>query len=155
MRLMLKRSLFLLSLLALKVVAQSCNATVPCEVGCCNESGMCGLGPNCEPRSHTTLYHLYQSLTIVYTDCHDSICISDCDRKSECDPGGFTLQFAEARFCPLNACCSKWGSCGITKEVKLFPRATCTSSKPSLTQISSAATTGQQSQPAVGLSDCP
>lgn len=43
--------------------------------------------------------------------CGDN-CVSDCDRKSQCDPG-FGAKWAEREKCPLNVCCSKHGYCGV------------------------------------------
>ncbi|KAI2789668.1 hypothetical protein POX_d05163 [Penicillium oxalicum] len=48
------------------------------------------------------------------TICGDD-CVASCERKSECDPGGYG-DHAEAKNCPLNVCCSKFGFCGVTKE---------------------------------------
>jgi chitinase len=42
--------------------------------------------------------------------------VANCDRKSYCDPGNYTTQYAEVERCPLNVCCSKWGYCGLTEE---------------------------------------
>ncbi|KAG9495650.1 hypothetical protein J7337_012204 [Fusarium musae] len=47
-------------------------------------------------------------------DCGTN-CQSDCDRKSECNPG-FGSKWAENDKCPLNVCCSKHGYCGTTKD---------------------------------------
>jgi chitinase len=43
----------------------TCSATKPCALGCCSNTGVCGLGPDF---------------------CGDT-CISNCDSKSECNPG--------------------------------------------------------------------
>ncbi|RFU82010.1 chitin-binding, type 1 [Trichoderma arundinaceum] len=89
--------LFLLSLLPSIVVvqAQSCSASNPCKTGCCSKFGFCGLGPDyCAPK----------------------ICVANCDRKAECDPGGYGAAYVNHTTCPLNVCCSKWGFCGLTQE---------------------------------------
>jgi GH18 family chitinase len=49
-------------------------------------------------------------------DCSKDICVNNCDRKAECDPGGFGTGFVNATKCPLNVCCSKFGFCGTTEE---------------------------------------
>lgn len=67
--------------------------TSPCRIGCCSNSGVCGLGP----------------------DFCGSDCISSCDYKSECDPG-WGAQWSNATDCPLNVCCSKYGFCGTTED---------------------------------------
>ncbi|KAG7412159.1 Chitotriosidase-1 [Fusarium oxysporum f. sp. rapae] len=79
-----------------RVAAQddtTCSATKRCKNGCCNKSGNCGFGP----------------------DYCGTNCRSDCDRKSECNPG-FGSKWAENDKCPLNVCCSKHGYCGTTKD---------------------------------------
>ncbi|KAH5292828.1 hypothetical protein HBI11_188100 [Parastagonospora nodorum] len=73
-------------------LAQRCD-TGPCANGCCNSNGWCGFGPNF---------------------CGDT-CVSDCDRKSQCNPG-FGAEWAERDKCPLNVCCSKDGYCGTTDD---------------------------------------
>ncbi|EWG55818.1 hypothetical protein FVEG_17600 [Fusarium verticillioides 7600] len=86
----------LLLCLCLAVAAQddtTCSATKRCKNGCCNKSGNCGFGP----------------------DYCGTNCQSDCDRKSECNPG-FGSKWAENDKCPLNVCCSKHGYCGTTKD---------------------------------------
>ncbi|KAL6354004.1 hypothetical protein LRP88_12635 [Fusarium phalaenopsidis] len=72
----------------------TCSATKRCEQGCCNKSGNCGFGPDY---------------------CGESVCRSDCNRKSECNPG-FGSSWATKDKCPLNVCCSKHGYCGTTKD---------------------------------------
>ncbi|OBS25926.1 hypothetical protein FPOA_06459 [Fusarium poae] len=87
----------LLMCLCISVAAQNddttCSATKRCKNGCCNKSGNCGFGP----------------------DYCGTNCQSDCDRKSECNPG-FGAKWAENEKCPLNVCCSKHGYCGTTKD---------------------------------------
>ncbi|KAI1049556.1 hypothetical protein LB505_008067, partial [Fusarium chuoi] len=86
----------LLLCLCVAVAAQdetTCSATRRCKNGCCNKSGNCGFGP----------------------DYCGTNCQSDCDRKSECNPG-FGSKWAENDKCPLNVCCSKHGYCGTTKD---------------------------------------
>ncbi|KAG8361863.1 hypothetical protein FVEN_g217 [Fusarium venenatum] len=87
----------LLMCLCISVAAQSddttCSATKRCKNGCCNKSGNCGFGP----------------------DYCGTNCRSDCDRKSECNPG-FGAKWSENEKCPLNVCCSKHGYCGTTKD---------------------------------------
>jgi chitinase len=55
------------------------------------------------------------SLLSTCSDCDKSNCKGTCDRKSECDPGGWS-GFSELDKCPLNVCCSKFGFCGTTDE---------------------------------------
>ncbi|KAH7195298.1 hypothetical protein DER44DRAFT_536499 [Fusarium oxysporum] len=88
--------LFVVLLLCLYVAADdtTCSATKKCKQGCCNKSGNCGFGPDY---------------------CGKSVCRSDCDRKSDCNPG-FGKQWAKSDKCPLNVCCSKHGYCGTTKD---------------------------------------
>lgn len=49
-------------------------------------------------------------------DCAEEICVNNCDRKAECDPGGYGSDFVQKTTCPLNVCCSKYGFCGTTAE---------------------------------------
>ncbi|KAF5591120.1 hypothetical protein FPCIR_6195 [Fusarium pseudocircinatum] len=72
----------------------TCSATKKCKQGCCNKNGNCGFGPDY---------------------CGKSVCRSDCDRKSDCNPG-FGKEWAKGDKCPLNVCCSKHGYCGTTKD---------------------------------------
>ncbi|RYC80923.1 hypothetical protein BFJ63_vAg16191 [Fusarium oxysporum f. sp. narcissi] len=92
----LRAWLFVVLLLCLYVAADdtTCSATKKCKQGCCNKSGNCGFGPDY---------------------CGKSVCRSDCDRKSDCNPG-FGKQWAKSDKCPLNVCCSKHGYCGTTKD---------------------------------------
>lgn len=96
-----------LALFTLQVASQRCNSTSPCEQGCCSSYGYCGFGPDRKLR--IPLYH--NSLTFAL-DCGDG-CISDCDRKSECNPG-FGSEWAVKDKCPLNICCSEYGYCGVS-----------------------------------------
>ncbi|KAK1999146.1 family 18 glycosyl hydrolase, partial [Colletotrichum falcatum] len=73
----------------------TCSASVACEDGCCSKSGFCGLGPEY---------------------CSKSTCINNCDRKAQCDPGGYGEDYVVKTTCPLNVCCSKHGFCGTTEE---------------------------------------
>ncbi|KXX73815.1 Killer toxin subunits alpha/beta [Madurella mycetomatis] len=41
-------------------------------------------------------------------------CTSQCNWKSECDPG-WGIQYSNASTCPLNVCCSEFGFCGTTE----------------------------------------
>ncbi|KAF4828354.1 Killer toxin subunits alpha/beta [Colletotrichum tropicale] len=74
-----------------------CSASEGCDVGCCGPlnaetgKGVCGLGPEY---------------------CGEG-CTSQCDQKSECDPG-WGMEWSELAECPLNVCCSKYGFCGTT-----------------------------------------
>ncbi|PWY71578.1 glycoside hydrolase [Aspergillus sclerotioniger CBS 115572] len=76
----------------------TCSKTKPCQTGCCGPldstgTGNCGFGPDfCGPK-----------------------CTSDCDRKSECDPG-WGKEWANSSTCPLNVCCSRFGFCGTTRD---------------------------------------
>ncbi|KAJ5113892.1 glycoside hydrolase family 18 protein [Penicillium angulare] len=72
----------------------SCSAASPCKIGCCSNTGVCGLGPNF---------------------CGSDVCISSCDAKSDCDPG-WGSEWSTAETCPLNVCCSKFGFCGTTSD---------------------------------------
>lgn len=82
-------------LLALQANSQfTCSPTQPCDIGCCTKFGSCGLGPN---------------------SCGPENCISNCDRKSDCDPG-WGSQWSTAEACPLNVCCSQFGFCGTTAD---------------------------------------
>ena len=72
----------------------TCTPTQPCEIGCCTKFGSCGLGPD---------------------SCGPANCISNCDRKSDCDPG-WGAKWSAQESCPLNVCCSKYGFCGTTPE---------------------------------------
>ncbi|KAF2466138.1 glycoside hydrolase [Lindgomyces ingoldianus] len=90
---MILRVLILCFFLAGGAVAQTCSSSSRCENGCCNTNGFCGFGPDY---------------------CGDK-CISDCDRKSECNPG-FDSKWAKKEKCPLNVCCSKHGYCGTTQD---------------------------------------
>jgi chitinase len=86
-----------LSLLPLGVVVDAqytCSPTQPCAIGCCTKFGSCGLGPD---------------------SCGPTNCISNCDRKSDCDPG-WGAQWSATETCPLNVCCSKYGFCGTTSD---------------------------------------
>ena len=47
--------------------------------------------------------------------CSASNCISNCDSKSECNPG-WGKEWSKRDKCPLNVCCSKFGFCGTTEE---------------------------------------
>ncbi|KIH92205.1 hypothetical protein SPBR_02226 [Sporothrix brasiliensis 5110] len=88
-------TLTVLASLAASVVAAECSATQPCAIGCCSKYGNCGLGPDY---------------------CAAANCVSSCGAKSECDPGGWGLTYANATACPLNVCCSAYGFCGTTPE---------------------------------------
>ena len=82
-------------LLSSLVAAQfTCSPTQPCAIGCCTKFGSCGLGPD---------------------SCGPENCISNCDRKSDCDPG-WGSQWSTTTACPLNVCCSRFGFCGTTPE---------------------------------------
>src|SRR5947207_14711463 len=66
----------------------SCGPNKPCKVGCCGINNVCGLGP-------------------AY--CSTANCTSSCGEKSECDPG-WGPQWSSREKCPLNVCCSKFGT---------------------------------------------
>ncbi|KAF3278210.1 hypothetical protein TWF970_004662 [Orbilia oligospora] len=72
----------------------TCSPTKRCKEGCCSKDGWCGYGP---------------------TSCSAENCISDCDRKSACNPG-WGMQWSASQNCPLNVCCSPFGFCGTTPE---------------------------------------
>ncbi|KAL5363196.1 putative class V chitinase [Aspergillus floccosus] len=89
----------------------TCSADRPCELGCCSNTGVCGLGPKF---------------------CGDS-CISNCDRKSDCNPG-WGMEWSQADKCPLNVCCSEYGFCGTTEDFcgnKTVESPTCSGSSAS------------------------
>ncbi|KAF5549992.1 killer toxin subunits alpha beta [Fusarium mexicanum] len=72
-----------------------CTKKKGCKLGCCGPLdkegfGICGTGPK-----------------FCGTDC-----TSECDYKSECDPGGWGLKYSNFTTCPLNVCCSDYGFCG-------------------------------------------
>ncbi|KAH7124726.1 putative class V chitinase [Dactylonectria macrodidyma] len=74
----------------------------------------------------------------VVSDPTKDICINNCDRKSDCDPGGFGTSFAKKKSCPLNVCCSKHGFCGTTKDFcgnKKVRRPSCTSTTSSFARV--------------------
>ncbi|KAK3292952.1 glycoside hydrolase superfamily [Chaetomium fimeti] len=85
----------LLLLLVQPIFTQStpdytCSPTKPCTLGC----WICGMGP---------------------TFCAAGNCTSECNAKSECDPG-WGLEWSQATNCPLNVCCSKFGFCGTSAD---------------------------------------
>ncbi|KAL6229266.1 hypothetical protein BDW75DRAFT_245886 [Aspergillus navahoensis] len=51
----------------------------------------------------------------LIVNCSPESCVSGCDNRAYCDPGGYG-DYAEHSKCPLNVCCSKYGYCGITEE---------------------------------------
>ena len=70
-----------------------------------NGVGVCGLGPKF---------------------CGNG-CVSNCDRKGECDPGWGPGWSTDDK-CPLNVCCSEFGFCGTTKDFcggKTVPSPNC------------------------------
>ncbi|KAK4154117.1 glycoside hydrolase superfamily [Chaetomidium leptoderma] len=84
----------LLLLLTQPILTQStpdytCSLTKPCTLGC----WVCGMGP---------------------TFCAARNCTSECNAKSECDPG-WGIEWSQASKCPLNVCCSKFGFCGTSE----------------------------------------
>lgn len=34
--------------------------------------------------------------------CSEEICVNNCERKAECDPGSFGKEYVENEKCPLN-----------------------------------------------------
>jgi chitinase len=71
-----------------------CTKKKGCKLGCCgplNEDGVgiCGTGPKFCGKD----------------------CTSECDYKSECDPG-WGMKYSNLTECPLNVCCSAYGFCG-------------------------------------------
>ncbi|KAK4143425.1 glycoside hydrolase superfamily [Dichotomopilus funicola] len=112
---MLRRqaSLLLWSLLLLLVnpiLAQDSNPDYTCSPtkGC--TLGICGMGP---------------------TFCAPGNCTSQCDAKSDCDPG-WGPEWSQATNCPLNVCCSKFGFCGTTADFcdgKTVPSPQCPGGK--------------------------
>ena len=85
---------FAILILPLVTAQFTCSPTQPCSIGCCTKFGSCGLGPD---------------------SCGPQNCISNCDRKSDCDPG-WGPQWSTAESCPLNVCCSKFGFCSTTPD---------------------------------------
>ncbi|KAG4273145.1 chitinase [Fusarium proliferatum] len=72
-----------------------CTKKKGCKLGCCGPLnkqgvGICGTGPKFCGKG----------------------CTSECDYKSECDPGGWGLKYSNFTTCPLNVCCSDYGFCG-------------------------------------------
>ncbi|RDW81627.1 uncharacterized protein DSM5745_05184 [Aspergillus mulundensis] len=64
--------------------------------------------------------------------CGPENCVSSCNQKSECDPGDWGTEYANATTCPLNVCCSKYGFCGTTEEFcgsKKVKRPSCKSNR--------------------------
>lgn len=47
--------------------------------------------------------------------CSRGKCTSQCEWKSECDPG-WGAEWSQAATCPLNVCCSPFGFCGTTED---------------------------------------
>jgi chitinase len=43
-------------------------------------------------------------------------CISNCDYKAECNPGGWDPRYVASERCPLNVCCSTFGFCGVSRD---------------------------------------
>ena len=65
------------------------------------------------------------------TFCAPGNCTSECNAKSECDPG-WGLEWSQATNCPLNVCCSKFGFCGTSAEFcdgKTVPSPNCPGGK--------------------------
>ncbi|KAK4447080.1 glycoside hydrolase [Podospora aff. communis PSN243] len=78
----------------------SCSTSNPCRIGCCGNGGnpnnayICGTGEDfCGPS-----------------------CISNCDYKAECNPGGWDPRYVASERCPLNVCCSTFGFCGVSRD---------------------------------------
>ncbi|KAK0613259.1 chitinase [Immersiella caudata] len=76
-----------------------CSKAKPCKIGCCGPldstgKGNCGGGPDF---------------------CAKGKCTSQCDWKSECNPG-WGKEWSELDGCPLNVCCSPFGFCGTTQD---------------------------------------
>ncbi|PWY73016.1 glycoside hydrolase [Aspergillus heteromorphus CBS 117.55] len=95
----------------------SCSATVPCEIGCCDKYGVCGMGPDF---------------------CGTDVCVNSCDAKAECNPGGWPSEYVNATTCPLDVCCSEYGFCGTTEEFcgnKTVTAPSCDASSQSLTRV--------------------
>ncbi|KAI1497269.1 glycoside hydrolase [Biscogniauxia marginata] len=93
---LLSLTLALAGLLFGLTVAQddyTCGPDRPCELGCCSNIGVCGMGP---------------------TFCGQGNCTSQCGYKSDCDPG-WGPEYSAAEKCPLNVCCSEFGFCGTTE----------------------------------------
>lgn len=88
--------ILLILCVCLPVFADStCSTSSPCPEGCCSTYGVCGYGPDfCAPGN----------------------CTNSCNVKSQCDPGDWGPQYAEAEVCSLNVCCSPYGFCGTTSE---------------------------------------
>jgi chitinase len=121
------------------VVAQTtCSAIVPCETGCCDQYGVCGLGPDF---------------------CGPDVCINSCDAKAECNPDNWPSEYVNATTCPLNVCCSQYGFCGTTEEFcgnKTVTAPSCDASTQNITRVigyynSAAASRGCDGMPAYSI----
>ncbi|RFU27961.1 hypothetical protein B7463_g8376, partial [Scytalidium lignicola] len=96
---------------------QSCSATVPCAIGCCDKYGVCGLGPDF---------------------CSTENCVNSCDAKAECNPDNWPSQYVSSTTCPLNVCCSQYGFCGTTEEFcgnSTVQRPSCDIGSQSITRV--------------------
>ncbi|KAL6229180.1 hypothetical protein BDW75DRAFT_245961 [Aspergillus navahoensis] len=94
-----------------------CSATKPCEIGCCDKYGICGMGPDF---------------------CGADVCINSCDAKAECNPDNWPSEYVNATTCPLNVCCSPYGFCGTTEEFcgnKTVNEPSCDASSQSLMRV--------------------
>ncbi|PYH88797.1 glycoside hydrolase, partial [Aspergillus ellipticus CBS 707.79] len=99
------------------VADTSCSADVPCELGCCDKYGVCGMGPDY---------------------CGADVCINSCDAKAECNPGGWSSEYVNATTCPLDVCCSEYGFCGTTEAFcgnKTVTAPSCDASTHSITRV--------------------
>ncbi|KAK8109605.1 hypothetical protein PG999_007742, partial [Apiospora kogelbergensis] len=93
--------------------AEGCSKDNPCAVGCCSKFGFCGLGQDCK---NGIPYFMRVTLTFTLLVCAKDVCVDTCDRKGDCNPGGWDKQYFSKEKCPLNVCCSAFGFCGTTEE---------------------------------------
>ncbi|KAL4795046.1 glycoside hydrolase superfamily [Aspergillus venezuelensis] len=113
----LRIAFVLVGCLALSVLGEECSKDKPCATGCCSQHGFCGTTPdhcgegclaNCD----------FKLDCDANNPCEVGCCSKFgfwCDRKGECDPG-WGSDWSEDSNCPLNVCCSDFGSCGTTEE---------------------------------------
>jgi chitinase len=124
--------LIILSLLDI-VLGADCSATTPCATGCCSKFGFCGFGidfcgagclNNCDAKlgcdagnpCEIGCCSKYGFCGFGKDYCSPTNCVAGCDRKADCDPGGWGAAYVNHTTCPLNVCCSKYGFCGLTEE---------------------------------------
>ncbi|KAH7163646.1 hypothetical protein DER46DRAFT_625779 [Fusarium sp. MPI-SDFR-AT-0072] len=80
-----------------------------------NSAGYYGTITDHSGKVYQSTYDFKLEYNIINLFCRKD-CVTGCDAKGECNPGGFGLKFANYTKCPLNVCCSKHGYCGTTKD---------------------------------------